>query len=60
MHACTEKITPSAIVETLSKMSKKQFETTHLSKEEFYSEKHQAQVGINWPHFRTYLEGYVS
>lgn len=41
MHACTERPTPTQIAATLSKISKKHVDTSHLSTEHFYSEAHQ-------------------
>jgi hypothetical protein len=60
MHACTERPTPTQIAATLSKISKKHVDTSHLSTEHFYSEAHQVGVGLNWAHYRSYMEGYVS
>lgn len=59
MHACTERPTPTQIATTLSKLFKKHFDTAHLTADQFYSEGHQARVGIDWPHYRSYLEGWV-
>ena len=57
MHACTEYPTPSQVATTLSEIMKKHVDTTHLSKEQFYSQGHQSEVGLNWSHYRSYLEG---
>lgn len=59
MHACTEHPTPSDIAATLSGISEKHVDTAHLSRDAFYSPEHQARVGLNWAHYRSYLEGFV-
>ncbi|CAD6565062.1 MAG: hypothetical protein TREMPRED_000788, partial [Tremellales sp. Tagirdzhanova-0007] len=57
MHACTEYPTPTQVAGTLSEILKKHVDTTHLSREQFYSQAHQSKVGLEWSHYRSYLEG---
>ncbi|RSH93074.1 hypothetical protein EHS25_007427 [Saitozyma podzolica] len=57
MKVCGEILSVEEMAKHLSKISKKQVETLHLTKEEFYQPKHRARVGdAMWAQYRACLE----
>lgn len=58
IHACGSTPTLREMATMLSKATGKNIDTLHLTKDEFYSEKHKEDVGdLFWPQYRNYVEG---
>ncbi|RSH85557.1 hypothetical protein EHS25_003696 [Saitozyma podzolica] len=59
IDACSEYLTPVDIANTLSRATGKPFETLHITKDEFYTDKNKAEASLMWPFFRAGYEGYL-
>lgn len=58
VHVCASSPTLTEMAADLSRITQKTIGTLHMSKTEFYSEKHQERVGeFMWPQYRNYVEG---
>lgn len=57
MKVCGEILSVKDMAKHLSKISKRQVETLHLTKDEFYHPKHRARFGnAMWAQYRACLE----
>mgnify|MGYP007001969744 CR=1 FL=1 len=58
MSACTEHCTPVQMAATLSAIFHHPVETSHVSKEAFYSPAHRSKIGeVAWSHYKAMYEG---
>ena len=58
MQACGQHLTVAKMAQALSKMSKKDVHTPHITKDQFYSDEFRKRLGeIDWSHFRAFLDG---